>query len=148
MISDEAPTCLSVVEDDVGVRELLDRLFKKRGFRVVSADNGLQGTVLAAMEEPDILVVDLYMPSVGSLTLLRALACLDWFRHVALVVITGAYPQGHPKLLEARDLGAAVLRKPFKEGCLYAAALEAQELATCRTGEFSIARNDVAEAIQ
>tara|TARA_R110002110_G_scaffold48486_3_gene144454 strand:+ start:1015 stop:1461 length:447 start_codon:yes stop_codon:yes gene_type:complete len=148
MISDEAPTCLSVVEDDEDVRDRLARLFRKKGFRVVSADNGLQGTVLAAMEEPDILVMDLYMPSVGSLALLRALTGLDWFRHVALVVITGTYPQGHPKLLEARDLGAAVLRKPFKEGCLYAAALEAQEMATCRSGDFSVASDDVAEAIQ
>jgi CheY-like chemotaxis protein len=147
MLLTEIPTCLSVVEDDVDVRELLDRLFKKRGFRVVSADNGLQGTVLAAMEQPDIMVLDLHMPSVGSLPMLRALACLDWFKHVALVVLTGAYPKGHPSLLEARCLGAVVLRKPFKEGCLHAAALEAQELATCRSGDISIACDEAVIAI-
>ena len=147
MISDDAPTCLSVVEDDVDVRQLLDRLFRQKGFRVVSADNGLQGTVLAAMEQPDVMVLDLHMPSVGSLPMLRALACLDWFKHVALVVITGAYPKGHPSLLEARYLGAVVLRKPFREGCLHAATLEAQELATCRSGDFSIACDEAAIAI-
>jgi DNA-binding response OmpR family regulator len=51
-----------VIDDEQGIRELLDALLRRKGYDVVLAEGGRKGLELFRRERPDVLVLDLKMP--------------------------------------------------------------------------------------
>jgi CheY-like chemotaxis protein len=51
-----------VVEDDHDIRELLRLMLEGDGYRVIEAENGLQGMEAARRHEPDAILMDMSMP--------------------------------------------------------------------------------------
>lgn len=104
----DAPLVL-VVEDDRGVRDLLDTVLGAEGFDVHTARDGLEGLVKLRMLSPAALILDIMMPDVGGLRVLDELA--EEHADTPVIVVTGA--------AEAADvarerLGTAnVFAKPF-----------------------------------
>lgn len=63
-----------VIDDAREIREfLVDYVLHPRGFEVLTAADGLEGLQLAFSEQPDLLIVDLQMPNMSGLELLRRL---------------------------------------------------------------------------
>src|SRR5688500_4895431 len=98
-----------VVEDDRGVRELIETILVSEGFQVRTARDGLEGLLKIRMLQPAVLVLDIMMPDVGGLRVLDELATEH--AHLPVIVVTGK-PQAAE---EARQrLGDAnVFDKPF-----------------------------------
>jgi two-component system response regulator (stage 0 sporulation protein F) len=67
-----APLIL-VVDDQVGVRRLIQEVFKGVGYRVAMAENGEEAISLAAQEEPDLVLLDMKMPVMDGLQTLHSL---------------------------------------------------------------------------
>lgn len=80
------PTVL-VIEDDAGVRTLIETVLQAANCRVVSARDGLEGLVKLRSHKPAVLVLDIMMPDVGGLRVLEELA--EEHSDVAVVVVTG-----------------------------------------------------------
>ena len=76
-----------VVEDDKGVRDLIDTVLSSEGFDVRSARDGLEGLLKLRMLKPAALVLDIMMPDVGGLRVLDELA--DEHADVPVIVVTG-----------------------------------------------------------
>lgn len=76
-----------VIEDDGGVRRLLEAVFTDAGFEVASARDGLEGLLKLRMLEPAAIVLDIMMPDIGGMRVLDELAT----DHAAIpvVVVTG-----------------------------------------------------------
>jgi CheY-like chemotaxis protein len=76
-----------VVEDDRGVRSLLETVLASEGFDVAAARDGLEGLLKLRMLEPALIVLDIMMPDVGGLRVLDELAA----EHASapVVVVTG-----------------------------------------------------------
>jgi CheY-like chemotaxis protein len=108
-VSDHNPPTVLVVEDDAGVRTLIETVLEAAGCRVISARDGLEGLVKLRGHEPAVLVLDIMMPDVGGLRVLDELA--QEHANVAVVVVTGKPDAAQA----ARDrLGdASVFAKPF-----------------------------------
>ena len=51
-----------VVEDHRDVRELVRMMLEVEGYRIVEAENGLQGVEAARRHEPDAILMDMSMP--------------------------------------------------------------------------------------
>lgn len=51
-----------LVEDEVGIRELVQIFLEDKGYEVVIAEDGEKGLALAASESPDIILLDIEMP--------------------------------------------------------------------------------------
>lgn len=51
-----------VVDDDLGLRELLDRYFAGNGYRVTTVANGRQMREVLANHRVDLIVLDLMLP--------------------------------------------------------------------------------------
>jgi two-component system, OmpR family, response regulator len=62
-----------VVDDDLGLRELLDRYFAGHGYRVTTVANGRQMRDVLANHRIDLIVLDLMLPGDDGLTLCRNL---------------------------------------------------------------------------
>lgn len=76
-----------VVEDDKGVRDLMDTVLTSEGFTVRVARDGLEGLLKLRMLKPAALVLDIMMPDVGGLRVLDELA--EDHADVPVIVVTG-----------------------------------------------------------
>jgi CheY-like chemotaxis protein len=59
-----------VIEDDRGIRNLLEALLSHKGYRVLLAENGEKGFELLRQARPDVILLDLKMPEMDGLTVL------------------------------------------------------------------------------
>ena len=60
-----------IVDDEVGIRELLREILEDEGYAVETAENGLQANERLETERPDVILLDIWMPDVDGITLLR-----------------------------------------------------------------------------
>jgi len=51
-----------VVEDDAGIRVVLQDTLTSQGYHVVTADNGIKGLELAQKLKPDLIILDVMLP--------------------------------------------------------------------------------------
>lgn len=101
---------VAVVEDDVGIRELIEKLLRREGFEVMAFD-GSKGLMAANMfEKLDCLILDLMLPGEDGLAICHALRA-RWPRLPILIVTARDDPMDRVIGLE---LGADdYLTKPF-----------------------------------
>ncbi len=60
-----------VVEDDDSSLQLAKRVAEHMGHTVLTANDGVQGLALAGAEKPDLLLLDLRMPGIPGLQVVR-----------------------------------------------------------------------------
>jgi len=77
-----------VIDDEQGIRALLDTLLRRKGYDVIVAESGQKGLECFRRERPDVLVLDLKMPGMDGLTVLRQVRSLDPMMPV--IILTGA----------------------------------------------------------
>jgi CheY-like chemotaxis protein len=76
-----------VIDDEQGIRSLLDTLLSRKGYDVVLADGGRKGLELFRRERPDVIVLDLNMPQMDGITVLQQVRSLNPDQPV--IVLTG-----------------------------------------------------------
>ena len=97
-----------VVDDDQGVRDMLQRLLLKTGYAVETAANGLEAMHQIREKAPDLMVLDLMMPGMNGLEVLELLGADAGWKKIPVIVLTAA--AGH----SAQSLGVrAMIPKPF-----------------------------------
>ncbi len=118
MPSDPArpPTTVLVIDDEPQIRRLLRVTLEAAGHRVLDASNGNEGLVEAAQRRPDAILLDLGLPDLDGLTLLKRLR--EWSQ-VPVVVLT--VRDGEEDKIASLDAGADdYVTKPFSSGELLA----------------------------
>jgi DNA-binding NtrC family response regulator len=106
----ESQPLLLVVDDEPPVLALIRRVAEREGFEVQTCSDGRHATQMAADRRPDIVLVDLRMPDVGGLDILRTLREAD--PTATIVLMSGRATID--SAVEAVRLGAAdYLTKPF-----------------------------------
>jgi CheY-like chemotaxis protein len=105
------PNRVLVVEDDAGVRGLLQTVLEDEGLEIVLAGDGEEGLRLARALDPAVVLIDVMMPGLGGPEVIRRLRRPDGSLPFAVLVLTGAAESVAP----LRDeLGVeAILEKPF-----------------------------------
>ena len=68
---------LLVVDDETAVLTLIRRVGESQGFEVVTCTGGRRALQLAEERRPDLIMVDLRMPEVNGLEIVRALRDAD-----------------------------------------------------------------------
>ncbi len=97
------------VEDDPQMRTFLLAQLKARGFNTQAVRDGAQAIDLAAIFQPQLVLLDLSLPSLDGLSFLRRLR--EWSG--APVIVLSAHDE-EPVKIRALDLGADdYLTKPF-----------------------------------
>jgi len=100
-----------VVDDDSRVRDTLEEIIFKRGYRVVAVENGEMALDEVEKQHFDLIFLDLVLPGLSGVDILRAVKVKD--RRAVVVIVTGYGDD--PVALEAMSLGPLFLiRKPFK----------------------------------
>ena len=78
-----------VIDDEQSIRHLLDAYLRRKGYDVVLAENGQSGLELLRHEQPDVIVLDLNMPEMNGLTVLRHIRSLN--RDQPVIIFSGAW---------------------------------------------------------
>jgi CheY-like chemotaxis protein len=86
-----------VAEDDEDNRFSLKVLLEMRGYRVLTASNGHEAIAAAEREHPDIILMDLRMPSLNGLAATRQLRqhAAPRLRHVPILALSAYDPAQH-----------------------------------------------------
>ena len=99
-----------VVDDEQPIRELLTKFLTLRGYRVSTAQDGPTALALAERERPQLIVLDIHMPGMNGVEVLRRLRAKNYAGGV--MMLTGC--EDRVLLKEALDLEAIdILGKPF-----------------------------------
>jgi DNA-binding response OmpR family regulator len=116
---------LLLVEDDVAIRTMLLRALRDRGHAVAVTETAMNGLRVALDERPDLVVLDLGLPDVDGLELLRMLRAVS-----AVPVIIATARDDEREIVRGLDAGADdYVVKPFD-----AAQLDARIRAVLRRG--------------
>jgi CheY-like chemotaxis protein len=78
-----------VVEDDDETRELLRMALERRGYRVFTAEDGIQGFEEAQRSRPDLIVTDVTMPAADGAQLVRLVRGTPELAETPILVTTG-----------------------------------------------------------
>src|SRR3954462_10708864 len=115
------PTVL-VIDDEVQIRRLLHACLESNGYLVREAATGQEGIGAAAQHPPDVVILDLGLPDMEGLAVLKRLR--EWSR-VPVVVLT--VRESEADKIAALDGGADdYVTKPFSAGELLARLRVAQ----------------------
>ena len=121
-IADKAPmTKILVIDDDARDRSLLVAVLEEKGYEVILADNGRVGLILCHQRTPDAVVLDLNLPGIDGLSILRQLRIL----HPTLPVVVFSGHSAQEVEEEMLNQGAtAFIQKAFSLDLLGAALRE------------------------
>ena len=94
MSSITIPTIL-VVEDDAATREMYRQALAASGYRTITAADGLGALRFIEGDRPDVVVLDLMLPTVGGRDVYKELRAHPETCEIPVIVVTGS---------DARDL--------------------------------------------
>jgi len=100
-----------VVDDEIGIRELLSEILFDEGYQVHLAENAAQARDFRIEREPDMVLLDIWMPEVDGIALLK-----EWVEQ-DLLTMPVVMMSGHGTIetaVEATRIGAVdFLEKPI-----------------------------------
>jgi len=100
-----------VVDDELGIRDLLSEILNDEGHAVELAENAAQARQIRASLRPDLVLLDIWMPDTDGVTLLK-----EWASN-GLLTMPVIMMSGHATIdtaVEATRIGAsAFLEKPI-----------------------------------
>ncbi|HET9669920.1 MAG TPA: sigma-54 dependent transcriptional regulator [Casimicrobiaceae bacterium] len=100
-----------IVDDEVGIRELLSEILQDEGYRVALAENAGEARAYRMRQQPALVLLDIWMPDTDGVTLLR-----EWGAN-ALLTMPVVMMSGHGTIetaVEATRIGAFdFLEKPI-----------------------------------
>lgn len=85
-----APPSVLIVDDDADFRRVLGDALADEGYRIVEAINGKEALDRLEVERPELILVDLLMPTMSGLELLQKVRKTPALRAIPVVVITAA----------------------------------------------------------
>ena len=103
------PPFVLIVDDEPQIRRLLTITLEAAGYRVMTAETGREGLILAAQHRPELLILDLGLPDMTGQELLRQLR--EWTQTPVVVLSVQDDEKGK---VAALDAGADdYITKPF-----------------------------------
>jgi two-component system KDP operon response regulator KdpE len=130
-MAENRPTIL-VVEDEAEIRRFVRAALSAEDYRVVESSSGRRGSIDAGTHKPDLAIVDLGLPDIDGIHLIRRIR--EW--SPMPIIVLSARVQERAKI-EALDGGADdYVTKPFGIGELLARVRAAlRHVARTRSGE-------------
>jgi len=133
-----------IIDDEVQIRRLLEITLSANGFKIVAASTGKEGVILAASNQPNLIILDLGLPDIDGLEVINKLR--EWYLKPIIIL---SVRNSEEDIVKALDNGANdYLTKPFRTGELLArirvAIRQSQNIAENPVVEFGTLSIDLA----
>ena len=110
-----------IIEDDPDAVDMLTAFLEKKGEKVVSAENGIDGLTMIKFLKPDVIILDLMIPGMDGKSLVVKMRENVYMKNKMIIVISGMFTQ-HYNGETIQDLDVqAVFSKPVNLKKLYTA---------------------------
>lgn len=93
---------VAIIEDDPAINQMYRMKFESEGFNVRLASDGQTGYELIKSFLPDIILLDLQMPEVSGLEVLRKIRGEEWGNEIPVIILTNMGEEESPS--EIKDL--------------------------------------------
>jgi two-component system alkaline phosphatase synthesis response regulator PhoP len=102
-----------IADDEQDILDFLEFTFKKEGYEVITAADGIQALKKARLFNPDIFLLDIMMPNLEGTSVCEQLRMTDEFKNTPIVFLTA---QGNEETeVKAFQIGADdFIAKPIK----------------------------------
>lgn len=105
-----------IIDDEVQIRRLLEITLSANGYKISEASTGKEGMAKAAISHPILVILDLGLPDVDGLEVLKKLR--EWYQKPIIIL---SVRSSEDDIIKALDNGANdYLPKPFRTGELLA----------------------------
>lgn len=105
-----------IIDDEVQIRRLLEIALSANGYKISEASSGREGLALAASLQPVLIILDLGLPDIDGLEILKKLR--EWYNKPVIIL---SVRNSEDDIVRALDIGANdYLTKPFRTGELLA----------------------------
>ncbi len=116
-IPSEQNQLILVVDDSEDMRDLLQRLLERAGYRVILAEDGQASLTQAKLHHPDLILMDLSLPDMDGWEAVGHLRKMREFRSIPIIAVTAhVSPREEERAMAAGC--TAHIGKPFDTGVL------------------------------
>lgn len=99
-----------IVDDQFGIRILLNEVLQREGYQTFQAANGVQALEIVKEHSPDLVLLDMKIPGMDGIEILKRMKVID--ENIRVIIMT-AYGE-LDMIQEAMNLGALThFAKPF-----------------------------------
>lgn len=106
-----------ICDDDPGIRTIVSEHLQRQGYIVIEAHSGQQALTLAAENQVEAILLDLYMPGLSGWETLQHLRNTPATAHIPVVVLSVLSPTLRPQFTGDAQ---GWVQKPFNEKLLFA----------------------------
>ena len=92
---EKPPKKILIIENEAATRRVLVDKLTREKFLVSEANNGLNGLEKATGEHPDLIILDLFMPKMNGLEVLKQLHKESWGQQVPIIILTNLNDDHH-----------------------------------------------------
>ena len=85
---EETMSRILIVDDDPGLRQLYQKVLSRQGYDVRLAANGADALLALEMSMPDLVMLDLAMPDMDGIALLRVIRRTPGWEKIPVIVLT------------------------------------------------------------
>lgn len=101
-----------IVDDEMDVLELAREVLEESGYKVLASPDGTKAYALVADYNPDLILLDVVMPDISGLDILRQLRHNKETRDIKVILFT-ALGSEVDVMLEKKDKADDYILKPF-----------------------------------
>ena len=113
------PATVLWIDDDPLLLGLCVSVLEQHGYRVLTATDGLQGIALAHAERPDMILLDVLMPTMSGFEVCRQLR-RDATLHDTPIILLTALNDAGVRPMGTKAGATATVRKPSNAGAIVA----------------------------
>jgi two-component system KDP operon response regulator KdpE len=123
-----------VIDDEVQICKLLEITLQSNDYKVIQANSGKDGIIMAANHPPDLVLLDIGLPDISGQEVLQKLR--EWYYKPIIIL---SVQDDEANIIRALDNGANdYLTKPFRTGELLARIRTALRSSTVNNDEMAV----------
>lgn len=104
-MASQAEQTILIINDDPDSLGLMSHILRQANYRIITAENGLEGLDSAQMEHPDLIVSDVMMPVMDGIEFCRQARQISHLKTTPIILISAFY-KGSERVIAGLDAGA------------------------------------------
>jgi len=101
-----------IVDDCDTTRKLLSYIVRERGYKIISASNGIEALEVMAANPVDLVLTDLNMPQMDGYELSKNIRSVDTYSKIPIIMVSTEAGEADKKMGEAAGV-STYLTKPI-----------------------------------
>lgn len=104
---------IALIEDNTVISQMYRMKFESEGFEVKLATDGAQGTALVEDFKPDIILLDLQMPTMNGVEALKKIRKIETAKNTPVLILTNLGEEEAPKELKDLNISSYIVKANF-----------------------------------